>query len=165
MITNRPLLSLRTGTQVGTVIAPIINPTNLKIEGFYCNDSLSRKQLILVAQDVRDVLSQGIVINDHEVLVEASELVRLTDVLRVNFQLLSKQVITSGKSKLGKISDYAFDVQSLYIQKLYVSQSVFKNFSGGNLGIDRSQIVEVTDKQVIVNDLTQHVPASARAVA
>lgn len=165
MIVNRPVLSLRTGTQVATAIAPIINPNNLKIEGFYCHDSLSRQQLILVAQDVRDVMSQGIVVNDHDVLADPSELVRLTDVMRINFQLLGKPVRTSSGSKLGKISDYAVDVQSMYIQKIYVSQSVFKSFSGGNLGVDRSQIVEITDKQVVVNDLTQSVPANARAVA
>jgi uncharacterized protein YrrD len=165
MITNRPVLSLRTSTQVATAVAPIINPNNLKIEGFYCQDSLSRKQLILVSQDVRDIMSQGIVINDHDVLVEPEELVRLKDIMEINFQLLNKQVVTAGKTKLGKVSDYAIEVESMYIQKLYVSQSLFKSFAGGNLGIDRSQIVEINEKRVVVNDATQKVPIGARAVA
>lgn len=29
---------------------------------------------------------------------------------------------------------------------------MFKNFAGGNLGIDRSQINEITDTKIIVND-------------
>ncbi len=165
MILNRPVLSLRTGTQVATALTPIINPNNLKIEGFYCHDDASRQQLILVAQDVRDVMPQGIVINDHDVLTEASELVRLQDLLRINFVLLGKPVITSSKGKLGKVSDYAVETQSLYIQKLYVSQSLFKSFSGGNLGVDRSQIVEINDKRIVVNDPLQNVPAGARAIA
>ncbi|HSW66719.1 MAG TPA: hypothetical protein VLI54_06295 [Bacillota bacterium] len=165
MIINRPVLSLRTGTQVATALSPIVNPANLKIEGFFCHDSLSRQTLILVAQDVRDLLPQGIVINDHDVLTEPSELVRLSEIININFQLLGKTVVTNSRSKLGKISDYAVETTSMYIQKLYVSQSVFKSLSGGNLGIDRSQIVEITDKQVVVNDLTQNVPVGARAVA
>jgi len=165
MIINRPVLSLRTGTQVATALSPIINPANLRIEGFYCHDSVSRQTLVLVAQDVRDLLTQGIVINDHDVLAEPSELVRLTEIMQINFQLLNKPVVTSSKAKLGKISDYAVETTSMYIQKLYVSQSVFKSFGGGNLGIDRSQIIEITDKQVIVNDLMQNIPVGARAVA
>jgi sporulation protein YlmC with PRC-barrel domain len=164
MITNCPVLSLRTGTPVGVVLGPIINPNNLKVEGFYCHDDASRKQLILVSQDIRDILPQGVVVNDQDVLVEPEELVRLKDVMTVNFDLVGKQVITTDKTKLGKVSDYAVETTSMYIQKLYVSQSLFKSFSGGNLGIDRSQIIEITDKRIVVHDLRQKVPAHAGVV-
>src|SRR6266542_1890611 len=153
MLINRPVLSLRTGSQVATTLAPIINPNNLKIEGFYCQDGLSRKQLILVSQDIRDVMSQGLVINDHDVLSEPEELVRLKNTLGINFELMGKPVVTTDKHKLGKVNDYATEVESMFIKKLYVTQSLLKNFSGGNLGIDRTQIVEITDKRILVNDL------------
>ncbi len=162
-IINRPVLSLRTGTQVATALAPIINPNNLKIEGFFCKSG--RKQLILVSQDIRDVLPQGIVVNDEDVLTDQGELVRLKDVISINFELLGKRVETSGKRKLGKVNDYATETGSLYVKKLYVSQPIYKNISGGNLGIDRTQIVEITDKKIIVSDLDAKVPAHAGAVA
>lgn len=145
-------------------MAPIINPNNLKIEGFYCQDS-RRKQLILVAQDVRDVLPQGIVVNDLDVLTDPSELVRLESVLNLNFEILGKPVVTTEKQKLGKVNDYATETESLFIKKLYVAQSLFKNFTGGNLGIDRTQIVEITDKKIVIQDLEAKVPVGARAVA
>ncbi|HSW99979.1 MAG TPA: hypothetical protein VLH38_03015 [Patescibacteria group bacterium] len=165
MLINRPVLSLRTGTEVATAIEPIINPGNLKIEGFYCQDSRSRQQLILVGQDVRDIMTQGIVVNDHDVLALPQELVRLNDVLQVSFVLVGKAVVTSGGTKLGKVGDYSIDTDSLFIQKIYVNQPIFKNFKGGNLGIDRSQIVEITDKKIVVSDLTQKIPARAGALA
>ena len=165
MLINRPVLSLRTGSQVATTLAPIINPNNLKIEGFYCQDGLSRKQLILVSQDIRDVMSQGLVINDHDVLSEPEELVRLKNTLGINFELMGKPVVTTDKHKLGKVNDYATEVESMFIKKLYVTQSLLKNFSGGNLGIDRTQIVEITDKRILVNDLEAKVPAHATATA
>ncbi len=164
MIINHPLLSLRTGTQVGIVQAPLVNPNNLKIEGFYCHDDESRRQLILVAQDIRDVLPQGIVVNDQDVLTEPEELVRLKDIMAENFELIGKHVETTDKTKLGKVSDYAVETSSMYIQKIYVSQSIFKNFSGSNLGIDRTQIVEITDKKIVVQDLRQKVHAHAGVV-
>lgn len=159
-------MSLRTGTQVATALWPIINPNNLKVEGFVCQDGFKKgQQLILVNQDVRDLIPQGIVVNDHDVLTEPSELVRLQQIIALQFQLIGKHVVTVNKSRLGKIEDYAVDIASMYIQKLYVSQSVFKSFSGGNLGIDRTQIVEITDKKIVVQDLLEKMPAGAKAVA
>jgi sporulation protein YlmC with PRC-barrel domain len=163
---NQPILSLRTGTEVATLIRPIINPHNLKIEAFWCQDSMNRKrELILLPQDIRDALPQGLVINDHDALVEPKDLVRLQTVISLGFELIGKPVRTTSKEKLGKIEDYATDIPSMFIQKMYVSQSLLKNFSGGNLGIDRNQIVEITDREVIVNDLDAKVPANARAMA
>lgn len=161
---DRPIMSLRTGAPVATAVGPIVNPNNLKIEGFYCVD-LTNQPLILVAQDIRDILPQGIVVNDADVLMESSDLVRLQPVMKLQFGLLGKKVETASKEKVGKIEDYATDMESLYIQKLYVSQSVFKNFSGGNLGIDRTQIIEITPKKVVIHDLLQKVPNGANAKA
>lgn len=158
-------MSLRTGTAVATTTAAIINPNNLKIEGFYCQDTASRKQLILVSQDIRDIMPQGIVINDHDVLTEPEELVRLKSILAISFQLIGKQVVTTSKQKLGKVNDFATDSESMFIKKIYVTQSLFKSFTGGNVGIDRTQIVEINDRKIIINDTIQKVPAGAHAVA
>lgn len=165
MFISRPVLSLRIGKQVAITGAPVINPNNLKIEGFYCMEEKNPKPLILLSQDVRDILPQGLIVNDVDVLTDPSDLVRLESILKMDFELLGKQVITTSKEKIGKVTDYSVDTDSLFIQKIYVTQSIFKSFSGGNLGIDRTQIVEITNKAVIVHDLQQHVPATAKAVA
>ena len=163
-IVNRPVLSLRTGMEVATAIAPIINPNNLKIEGFYCIDRFEKKQqLVLLYQDIRDVMPQGLVIDDHEVLVEPEELVRLKDVMELQFQLIGKPVVTVSKERVGKVNDYATEVETMYIQKIYVGQSLLKSFTGGNLSIDRTQIVEITNHRIIINDLLKGVPANAPA--
>lgn len=164
-LVERPVLSLRTGTPVATAVAPVINPNNLKIEGFYCNDAFENKQLILLPQDIRDFIPQGLVINDHDVLSDPEELVRLKDVLRLNFVLIGKPVETVGKQKIGKVGDFATDFPSMYIQKLYVAQSVFKSLTNGSLSVDRTQINEITDKRIIINDLESKVAAHAGALA
>lgn len=158
-------MSLRTGQQVATALEPIINPNNLKIEGFYCTDRFSKEELILLYQDIRDIIPQGFVVDDHDVLTPASELVRLKDIMQTGFTLIGKPVVTVGKNRIGKVSDYATEMETFYVQKLYVSQSVFKSFTGGNLGVDRNQINEITDKKIIINELLRGTPASARAAA
>lgn len=159
-------MSLRTGTQVAVAVAPVINPNNLKIEGFYCQDinNKGKHEVILINQDIRDIIPQGIVVNDYDVLTDASELVRLHEVLAMRFDVIGKLVTTTRHMRVGKVEDYSVELNSMYIQKLYVSRPLYK-ISGGNLGVDRTQIVEITDKKVIIQDLLEKVPAGARAVA
>jgi sporulation protein YlmC with PRC-barrel domain len=156
LLLNRPILSLRASTTVGSTLGPIINPNNLKIEGFYCQDKFDKKSnKILLYQDIRDILPQGIIVNDHDALTDPSELIRLKDIIELNFNIIGKQVITVSKQKVGKVVDFATEVETLYIQKLYVSQPIYKNLNGGSLSVDRSQITEITNSQIIINDLLQ----------
>ncbi|HEX4774561.1 MAG TPA: hypothetical protein VH234_03510 [Candidatus Saccharimonadales bacterium] len=160
---NKQVLSLRTGAPIATISAPIINPDNLKVEGFYCVDRFSKKQLVLLYQDIRDIMPKGYVVNDHEVLVEPDELVRLKKVMGINFELIGKQVVTVSKEKVGKVSDYATETTTMYIQKIYVTRSVLKSLTGGSLSIDRTQINEITPKRIIINELVKNSPATAPA--
>lgn len=158
---NKPVLSLRTGAEIATAYAPLINPNTLKIEAFYCSDRYNNETLLLLYQDIREFIGKGYVVNDHDVLASPSELVRFADIIHLNFQLAGKPVVTVSKEKVGKINDYAVEIETMFIQKLYVSQSLIKNFTGGSLSVDRSQIHEVTDKRVIIQDLLK--PGSVSA--
>lgn len=160
---NKKVLSLRANAPIATIVRSIINPNNLKIEGFYCLDRFSKSELILLCQDIRESLPTGYIVNDQDVLTSSEDLVRLKDILSINFEPVGKQVQTISGQKVGKVTDYASDVESMYIQKLYVAQPIYKNFNGGNLVVDRNQVNEITPKLIIINDLLGTVPAQAKA--
>jgi uncharacterized protein YrrD len=160
---NKDVLSLRTGSPIATVIAPIFNPNNLKIEGFYCQDRFDKRELILLYQDIRDMMPRGYVVDDHDVLVEPDELVRLKDIIDLNYELIGKHIETISKQKVGKVSDYATEMETMFVQKIYASQSILKSFTGGSLSIDRTQINEITPKRVIINELLKGSPIAATA--
>lgn len=162
---NKAVMSIRTNTEIAHVISPIINPNNLKVEGFFCQDRFSKDLLVLLYQDIRDILPQGYVVNDHDVLVEPSELVRLKEVIDLNYNLIGKQVVTIGKQKVGRVSDYATETETMYVQKLYVTQSLLKSFTGGSLSIDRTQVNEITPSKIIINDLLESSPVVATVTA
>lgn len=164
-LVNKSVLSLQTGAPIATIIRPIFNPNNLKIEGFYCQDRFNKKELVLLYQDIRDIMPNGYVVNDYDVLVEAGELIRLKSVLELNYELVGKQVVTVSKQKVGKVSDYATEVETMFVQKIYVSQSILKSFTGGSLSIDRNQVIEITPRRIIINDLLKNSPATATAAA
>lgn len=164
-VLNRNILSLRSGSVIAAITGPIINPNNLKIEGFYCEDRYSHDELVLLVQDIRDVVQKGYVVNDHDVLIEAEELVRLKDILALGYDPIGKQVITLDKQKVGKVSDYAVETESMYIQKLYTSQSILRSLAGGSLSIDRSLVQEITPRQIIISELMEQSSANAVAAA
>jgi len=148
------VLSLRIGGPVGKILGPIINPNNLYIEGWHVEDSQSGEQLILLSKDIRELISQGIAIDDHEVLSTEEDLVRLQDILKLNFSLPGLKVTSQSGRNYGKVTDFAFETSNFYVQKIYVAQPVIRNFAGGTLSVDRSQIIEITNRRVIIEDPT-----------
>jgi sporulation protein YlmC with PRC-barrel domain len=164
-LTNRPVMSLRTGQPVATATKPIINPNNLKIEGFYCDDRFEKGEFILLCQDIRDIIPQGFVVDDHDVLTAPDELVRMQEILEIDFSLIGKPVITVAKERIGKVEDYATEMDTMYVQKLYVTRTLIKSFASGSLGVDRNQINEITDRKIIISELLKTVPSGAGAVA
>ena len=149
-LVNKPVMSLRSGSQIAIAIEPIINPHNLKIMGWWCKATGGRR-LVLLAEDVREIMPKGLAVNDDEDLSPPEDLVRHSDTLSTQFQLLDKLVKTK-RQKLGKISDFSYN-SGMFVQKLYVARPLHKVFtSDDTLIIDRTQILEVTDHYILVRD-------------
>ncbi len=162
---NKPVVSLRSGTAIATINTPLINPDNLKIEGFYCSDNFHNRTLILLYSDIRDFNGIAYFVNDTDALSEPDELVRLRKIIEAGWDLGGKPVYTVSKQKVGKVNDYAVEVETMYIQKLYVSQTLLKNFKLTSLSIDRSQVQEITDKRIIIQDLVANSQITATVAA
>jgi sporulation protein YlmC with PRC-barrel domain len=160
---DRPILGLRTGGPIGHALNPVINPNNLKIEGWYATARSERASYIVPIGEVRDIIHKGIVVNDHSSLTHTEDLVRLKSIIDLGFEIIGKQVFTESKRKLGKVADYAVDDQTMQIKKLYVNQSLLKNLSMQQLIIDRNQIIELNDKRVVVSDASVRAGAGAQA--
>ena len=149
-LTSLPLLSIRSSGRIGTVIGPIINPHNLHLDGFYCQAMHSTSKLILLDMHIRDLSNHGIIIDDHRDLSEPGDLIRLKPIIDLGFKLVDKPVV-SNKKKIGKVTEYAIDKESLFIQKLYVQPPVWQSINQHSLTFDRNSVIEVTDTQIVVS--------------
>ncbi len=162
---NRPVMSLRLGTPIAIAVEPIINPHNLKILGWWCKTPGATKQHVLLAEDVREVMPQGLAINDDDALSHSDDLVRHNEILSIHFQLLDK-IVKTKRHKLGKISDFAYDSEAMLVQKLYVARPLTKLLaSEDTLIVDRNQIIEVTDRYILVHDADVKVTEKELAVS
>jgi hypothetical protein len=148
---NVPVVSLRLGQPIAIAEKPIINPHNLKIVGWWCKETGVPGSQILLTDDIRENLSQGIAVNDEDALSAPDDLVRLKEVLDSNFQLMDKLVKTK-RQKIGKVHDYSYN-DGMFVQKLYVTHPLIKVFASDDAAIiDRTQILEITDSYILVRD-------------
>ena len=154
-ILGRPVVSMRTNSTVGKIEGLLVNPDNLKIEAFWCRDRFSGRLLLLLRNDIRGAIPQGILINDNEVFSEPEDLVRLKDIITLNYDPMSKLVVTTGGKRLGRVVDFAVEMSSMYVQKIYVNQNFLKSLGVSQLSIDRTQITEITDKKIVVQEPLQ----------
>lgn len=163
---SKPILSLQHGGVVGSLGPALLNPNNLSIAGFFVHGPrwVSRDVMLLV-QDIREINQQGVIIDSDEEIVETTELVRLEDLLKINYKLIGKPVITESKKRLGRVEEFVIETLGFRIQKIHTQQSMFRNFSQSSLKIDRSQIINLSDHKVTVKDADVKEPLAAPATA
>ncbi len=151
-----PVLSLHIGTEIARVVEPIIDPDSLKIIAFRVEGKMVRAEEtgdILPVDSVREFSRMGLIIDSIDELTKSDDIVKIQQVLRLNFNLIGLKVVTKQKkSKLGKIIGFTLDVESWHVQQIVVQRPVLKAFFDPELRISRQQIVEVNDYQVVVKD-------------
>ena len=154
-ITGTQIMSLQNGGELGIAQKAIIDPKKLKVVAYYSTGSRILENSVLHTSDIREIGPLGIIVDSADSIMPVDEdLVRLQEVIAMNFELIGLQVIDDTKKKLGKISEYTLETEGFYIQKIHVSQSLLKNITNTNLIIHRSQIIELTDKYAVVKSAT-----------
>ena len=147
------ILSVQAGGPIGQVSSLIIDPDNLQVIAFRLEGSaIDRRQNILDARSVREYSDYGMVIDDAEELVAPSDVIKIEQVIELNFNLLSLKVETKKGSKLGHIIDFTVNSDDFIIQQILVKRPLVKRLIDPELLISRKEIVEVTDYKIIVKD-------------
>lgn len=150
---DAPIMSLQTGAAIAQTSQIIIDPRELKVVGFYCTGPrLDVQPAILTIPDIREMSDIGLIVDSADVLMSPDDLIRLKEVLNFHFELENKPVVTKSGQKLGKVATYTLDNTTLFIIKLHVRPNGLRAFKTTELVIDRSQIMQVTDDEVIVKD-------------
>ena len=149
-----PVLSVRAGGAVSAVSDIIVDPDQLKIIAFRLSGGVvgGGTPNLLDIKSIREYSSLGFVIDDVEELVNDDEIVRLSEVLALNFNLVGLKAESKSGSKLGKVIDYTASSDDFLVQQLIVHRPTFKSFIDPELTIPRQEIAEVTDYKVIVKD-------------
>jgi len=147
-----PVMGLQTGTELARTSRAIINPHNLKIVAYDLEGPLLDQQpSLLRIEDVREFSDIGMIVDSSDEFVSPDDIIKLGEIYRLNFELIGKQVIDKKHRKLGKVESYTIDTGGFFIQQLAVKRPLFKSLNDTQLLIHRSQIIEINDKQIVVN--------------
>lgn len=148
---NVPIMSLQSGTELGTANDPIIDPRKLQIAAYYVAGPRIQTTSVLHTSDIREFGPLGFIVDSADSIMELDDdLIRLKEVIKLKFTLLGKMVVDERKKRLGKVGEYTLESDAFTVQKIHVSQSMIKNIASSNLIIHRSQIVELTDHLIVV---------------
>lgn len=163
-ITGLPVISLQTGEIVALTRQPIVNPDDLEVVAFHCETTRQKSGKVMMARDVRQTAKDCLIIDNEDELSDAEDIVRLSELIARNYSPLEKIVFTQAGRRLGKVEDFTLNLNSHRIQKLYVRQSLLQSFKGSSLIIDRSEIVDVSGKRIVVRDATVKNPLPRQGV-
>lgn len=149
-----PVLSVQAGGPIGYVSSPIIDPDTLKILAFRLEGPLiSRNDAnLLDVKSIREYSNFGIVIDDIEELIGPEDVIKIAEVLKLNFNLIGLKAETKKGSKLGKISDFTVTSEDFLIQQLVIRRPAIKSLLDPELVVSRKEVAEVTDYKVILKD-------------
>lgn len=162
---NCPILSLHVGGKVATVTEVVVDPDSLKIIACRVDGPLVGKEVgdILPMTSVREFSRLGVIIDSTDELVDAEEIVRIRDVLALNFNLVGLKVETKKGAKLGKVTDSTANPETWQIEQLIVQRPLLKAFIDPELIVSRSQIIEIDDYKVTVKDNEAKIKEEAQA--
>lgn len=146
-----PVMSLQVGTKIAATVEPIIDPRNLVILGYEVDGPLleSHPKFIRIA-DIRELSDIGMIIDSSDELVDLDDVIKIKEVLGLNFTLIGMKVVDERGRKLGKVEDYILDTDSFVIQQLSVKGGLLSSLSSTGHMIHRSQITEISDTVITV---------------
>lgn len=155
-----PVLSLHVGGRIANISQLYIDPNTLKLLAVRL-EGLIDKEIegdILPVESIREFSQLGVIIDSADEIVSDETVIKIRDILKLNFALPGLKVVTQKKSKIGKVIDFTLDISTWDVYQLIVQRPALKAFFDPELTIPRQSIIEVNDYQVIIKDEHEKVP-------
>ena len=148
------IASLQTGGIIGHLHGFVVSPDNLELVGLEVLASAPDVESgIVLLRDIRE-FGEVVLLDSADEICDIHDIVRLRPIAESGFRLERLPVVTESGQPLGVIEDYSLSENNLQIQKIYVKRPLLLSLFSSMLTIDRSQIVDVNVKKLIVSDAT-----------
>lgn len=149
-----PVLSLHVGRPIATTVESIIDPNDLKIIAFKLTGGVVGGDVgdILRSSSVREFSDIGMIVDSEDVFVSRTDIIKIDEIMSLEFKLIGLKVVTKKGSKLGKVKGYTVDSKTFEIIQIIVQRPAMKAFIDPELVVSRNEIIEVDDYTVTVKD-------------
>ena len=117
-MTDFPVLSLHVGGEIARTKRAIIDPEDLRILAYTVGgpaiDNDPEAGDILDLSDVREISDIGFVIDSVDNLTTRNEVIKLDEIMALDFDLVGLKVVDQKGKKMGKVVDYTVDSGSVH---------------------------------------------------
>jgi len=152
-------MSLQTGSELARTVRALVDPRDLTVLAYELEGPmLTEHPSFLRVLDVREFSNIGIIVDSSDEFVGLDDVIKLKEVYNFHFDLIGLKVVDKRGRKLGKVTGYTVDSDSFVLQQLRVQRPLLQSFNETELLINRSQIVELSDQQVVVEDGSHTMP-------
>lgn len=155
---HTPVMGLQTGTKLAITSKALVDPRNLTIVAFEVEGPLlTEHPSFLRINEIREISGVGMIIDSHDELIGLDDVIAIKKLHELQFNLIGLRVVDELKNKLGKVEDYTLDTQQFVVQQLHVKRGLFKGLTDTGLLIHRTQIIEITDDEIVVKATTKKI--------
>ena len=147
-----PIICVDTGITDYKLSAFVIDTDRLTIELVVIQQAFDSNKYYIMPRSVREIGRQSIIINSEDDISEANDIIRYQKIISSKPYLVGYKVVNSSKQKLGSVKDFGFDSTHLTINKLVVRSHWSRRLLAKELIINRSQVVKIDNKTVVVNE-------------
>jgi len=126
----------------------VFDPENGKVIGFVVD---RRGQNLISPMDIISI-KNGVLIRDANDLVEVDDVLRVKEVFDDGRNIIGKKVQTESGVGLGKVIDASIDREGLSLVKIFTAKVVLGMVHHDQRVFPLKNIIEVTDRFVIVKD-------------
>lgn len=160
-VLGMPVLSLHVGGEIARTTRAIIDPEDLMVRAYEVDgpaiDNDPEIGDILDTRDVREYSQEGLIVDSSDRFVNKGDVIRIDEIMKLNFDLIGLKVVTAKGKKIGKVVDYTLDSNTFMVYQIVVQRPFMESFIDPQLTINRSQITEIDDYKITIKHDKQQV--------
>ena len=149
-----PVLSLHVGGAIAKTTHAVIDPDTLGVVAYELEGPVIKNDPdvgnILDVTDIRDFSGEGIIVDSADRFTTREDVIKFDKIIKLHFDLVGLKVVTQDGKKVGKVSDYTLDSNSMIVYQLIVQRPFLSSLIDPTLTINRSQIIEIDDFKVTI---------------
>ncbi len=149
-LVGKPVVSIRINANIGQISGVLLNPDRLSVAGLWIKTNANPRQLLLLNDDIRQLTSQRAIVDDHNQLVEPSELPKLRSILTINYIIPGKKIVADGR-KIGVALDFNFNNETYLVSHIIARASGLQRLRVSQLTFERRQITAIDNRKITVN--------------
>ncbi len=154
-----PVAAIDSGSKIGVVSKVVVEPQNGNLLGFMVKSGgLFSESKALATIDVFEWDPNGLVTRTIDNLVPPAEIVRLNEILKINFDLLDLKAKTEAGKNLGQVENFLVDSATGTVVKYYL-----KDLISGKRVLSSDKVIKI-DKAIIFSDEVGEIPPDAAGV-